>query len=290
MGTGNLSRNIFYRVWPWLIILATWLTLAGSVPASAQTEGDTLGLPVKPKNADDPSAFLSRLEVFNEFQHYEGGLNLNQTVIRNILKIGKKFTTRLDIPFVHNGFQSKGFDEFGLGDISFRLLGYKLLETRKAVFTASVEIQLNTAASPLLGTGKNIFLPVITYTDVLKGNRDLISVVLQQANSFGGDQERADLSFTKIQSIYLHFWTRRFWTVFADEFFIDYENGGTSMILKGRVIGAPTPRMNIWGQWNAGLYGQFVTRYQWGMEVGIRYLMLRSMSLNTSRRHKSKAE
>ena len=43
----------------------------------------------------------------------------------------------------------------GIGDISFRLLGYKFFEKSKSAFTVSIEISLNTAESPILGTGKN---------------------------------------------------------------------------------------------------------------------------------------
>src|SRR5688572_3620151 len=52
-------------------------------------------------NADDPSQFFTRIEVYNELQYYdESGLYLNQAVFRTVLKIGKRFTTRLDIPLV----------------------------------------------------------------------------------------------------------------------------------------------------------------------------------------------
>jgi len=269
------------------IILAPLLSLL-ILPAGilAQTPADSLEVKQKPANADDPSAFFTRLEVFNEFQHYESGIELNQTVVRNIIKLGKRFTTRIDVPFVHNSFSSPaGYDQFGLGDISFRLLGYKIKETRKSAFTVSLEIQLNTAASPILGTGKNLLIPVITYSDVLKGNKNIVSVVLQQVNSFGGDENRADISFTKIQPIFLHFWSKRFWTVVADELFIDYkDDAATSMIFKARMVNAPTPRLNIWLQGNVGLYGDFVARYQWGAEVGLRYFLLRSMNFNNQKK------
>ena len=251
---------------------------------AAQTSSDSTQINQKPKNADDPSSFFTRVEVFNEFQHYESELNLDQTVIRTIVRIGKKFTTRLDVPLVHNGFAPQGIDEFGLGDISFRLLGYKLRESPFGAVTASIEIQLNTADSPLLGTGKNLLIPVITYTDLLKTKKDLISGVLQQVITVGGDKERKDLNFTKIQAIYLHFWTKQLWSVAADEIFIDYEHDAhTSMIFKGRMVTAPTPRLNVWLQGNVGLYGDFVARYQWGMEAGFRYFLLRSMNLKKQR-------
>jgi hypothetical protein len=259
------------------------ILLAGGT--HAQSPVDSIDVKQKSANADDPSAFFTRLEVFNEFQHYESGINLNQTVIRTIIKIGKRFTTRVDIPLVHNSFDSPaGYVQFGLGDISFRLLGYKLFETKRSAFTASLEVQLNTAQSPLLGTGKNLLIPLLTYSKLLEGNRNIVSGTFQQVITVGGDENRKDLSFSKIQAIFLHYWSRRLWTVVADEIFIDYIKGGTSMIFKGRMTGAPTPRLNVWLQGNVGLYGDFVGRYQWGTEVGLRYFLLRSMNFSNQKR------
>jgi len=255
-----------------------------SICVHAQSTTDSLEIKQKHANADDPTSFVTRLEVFNEFQHFDraGGFGLNQTVIRNIIKIGKRFTTRLDVPLVNNTVPNpSGYSSFGLGDISIRLLGFKFRETKRNAITASVEYQFNSASSPILGTGKNILIPVISYSNLLKGNKNLVFVLLQQANSIGGDKERADISFTKIQSALLHFWSRRLWTVVADELFIDYtHDAATSMILKCRMTGAPNPRLNMWGQVNAGLYGDFIGRYNWGAEVGCRFFLLRSMNFN----------
>lgn len=257
------------------------ICLAGNL--FAQTSTDSLSsLPVpRVISADDPSQFLSRVEIFNEFQHYDkiGGYNLNQTVVRTIVKLGKRFTTRVDIPFVNNTFSyPQGYEKFGLGDLSFRLLGYKIHQAKRSAVTASVEISLNTASTPAQGSGKNMVIPVISYTSFLKDYKTLVAFVFQQTNSFSGDESRPDLSFSKLQGVLLHYWNKRAWSVVAPELFIDYINGGTSMILKGRMAFAPTPRINIWAQLNGGLYGDFVTRYNWGAEVGCRYFVIRKKS------------
>jgi len=239
---------------------------------------DTILQKIANTNADDPSQFLTRVEIFNEFQHYDraGGFNFNQTVVRTIVKLGKRFTTRLDVPLVNNSFPyPQGYSSFGLGDISFRLLGYKIRETKRSAITASLELSLNTASTQAQGTGKNMIIPLITYSSLLKDNKTIFVVTLQQANSFSGDKDRADISFSKIQAILLHYWSRKLWSVAGPELYIDYINGGTSMILKGRMVNAPTPRINLWAQANVGLYGDFVARYNWGAEVGCRYFMIR---------------
>src|SRR5436189_6453398 len=71
----------------------------------AQNSADTVKQEQLKKNADDPANFLTRVEFFNELQHYERNGNdfyVNQTTLRTILKLGKRFTTRIDLPYVYN--------------------------------------------------------------------------------------------------------------------------------------------------------------------------------------------
>ena len=231
--------------------------------------------------ADDPSQFFTRIELFNELQNYNKfnqDFYINQTVLRTIVQIGKRFTTRVDVPFVNNTFTAADYKQSGLGDISFRLLGYKFGEKPKSAFTASIEISMNTAASPLLGTGKNLVIPVVSYTKVIPKKKMIFSMIFQQTNSVGGDEERADISFSKLQCILLKTLTRKTWVVLAPEWFFDYVHGGVSMNLRGRLTHAPTPRMNIWATPSAGVFGDFIGRYQWSADIGVRYFLLKEMN------------
>jgi hypothetical protein len=250
--------------------------IAFAVISHAQTVKDTLNSKIIGKQADDPSDFLTRVEVFTEFQHYRN-YNLDLSTFRAILKLGRRFTTRIDIPVNYNSLEtSAGYNQSGLGDITFRLLGYKIIETPKSAVTASIEVSLNTAQSPLLGTGKNLLIPVVSYTAVLDPKRVLLSFVLQQANSFSGDEKRANISFSKLQTILITIWSRKIWTVAAPEFYLDYIHGGLSMDLAGRFVYAPIPRINLWVQAGAGLFGDFAGRYIWSTQIGGRYFFMKN--------------
>ena len=96
-------------------------------------------------------------------------------------------------------------------------------------------------------------------------------MIFQQTNSVGGDEERADISFSKLQCILLKTLTRKTWVVLAPEWFFDYVHGGVSMNLRGRLTHAPTPRMNIWATPSAGVFGDFIGRFQWSVDIGVRY-------------------
>src|SRR6187431_57800 len=179
----------------------------------AQNSADTVKQEQIKKNADDPANFLTRVEFFNELQHYERNGNdfyVNQTTLRTILRIGKRFTTRIDLPYVYNSINTQAnYKQSGIGDISFRLLGYKFFEKPLSAFTVSIEISMNTAQSPILGTGKNVLIPVVSYSQFIPKKKILFSFVLQQANSINGDDNRANISFTKLQAIFIKYWSRR---------------------------------------------------------------------------------
>jgi len=251
-----------------------------SYQAAGQTTNDSTLQQQTLISGDDPSQFFTRLEFFSELQNFKRGSSdfyLNQTTFRSIVKLGKRFTTRLDIPFMYNSLPApEGVAKFGVSDISIRLLGYKFDENPRSALTASIELSLNTAASAYTGTGKNIVLPVISYTSIAKNKKQIIACVVQQALSFSGDENRSDISFTKVQLIYLRYWSRKTWSVIAPETYFDYVIGGTSMNLEGRFVFAPTQRLNLWLQGGTGVFGDFALRYQWGAEVGSRHYLLRN--------------
>jgi hypothetical protein len=230
--------------------------------------------------ADDPTQFFTRTELFSELQHH-ADFYLNLTTLRSNVKLGKRFTTRIDIPFGYNSLSTPAkYKQFGLSDISFRLLGYKFFESPKSAFTASVEFSLNTAQSSLLGTGKNLIIPMVSFSTRLNQQKMILAFVLQQTNSFSGDPERADLSFTKFQPVLINTWSKKMWTVLAPEIFVDYIKGGVSMNLEGRTALALSPRFSVWTMAGAGIFGDFIARYNWSLEVGCRYFFLRNTLLN----------
>ncbi len=259
-----------------LLLLFTIFWYSGN--ALAQNAQDTSSNPKPKKNVDDPSQFFTRAEVFNEFQHYENDVNINQSVLRVIFKIGKRFTTRVDFPFVVNSFTSPAeFKQSGIGDISLRLLGYQFFENPKSAFTGSIEVSLNTAQSPILGLGKNLVIPLVTYSKLLPKQKLLFAAAFQQANSVSGDESRSKVSFSKLQILFIRTISGKSWVVLAPEWFLDYVHGGLSMNLRSRFTHAPTPRMNLWITPSAGIFGDFPGRYQWSLDVGGRYFFLRDL-------------
>lgn len=229
---------------------------------------------------DDPSQFLTRTEVFNELQYRKGVGYLNMFTARAVVALGKRMTTRVDIPVLYNSAPVEGYDHSGLGDISVRLLGYKIMESRRAAMLASVEFSFNTAQSRLLGTGKNIISPVIAYSWRIPQQKSVVAFVVQQFYSLWGDESRNDISWTKVQGLHLHAWSKRIWTLANAELYFDHlQNGRASMNLEGALYYRVSGRFALWIKGGAGLFGDHPARYTWSAETGLRYLMMRKSAL-----------
>jgi hypothetical protein len=262
------------RIWYMFFLLL----LAGV--SQAQNSPDTMKAQEQRTNADDPSNFLTRVEVYNELQHHENDFYFNQTVLRNIVQFGKRFSTRLDVPVVYNSFTSSANQQqFGIGDISFRLLGYKIIENPKRAITASIEVSLNTAQSNLLGTGKNMLTPLISYSLVIPKKKTLLALSLMQTNSVSGDETRSNVSFSKLQFIIIKSLSQKSRIVLAPEWFIDYVKGGVSMNLRSRYTYIPKPLINIWVSPSVGIFGDFIGRYKWSLDIGSRFFLFRKENL-----------
>lgn len=260
-------------------VLLTGSMLAVSCIASAQVAQDSVQSQIQNTAlSNDPTQFFSRTELFSELQQLKSGEYVNMTTFRTILRFRKRFTTRLDIPYVYNSTSSGIEKQSGLGDISFRLLGYRILDSRKSGILASLEISMNTAESALLGTGKNIIVPSLAYSTVLKERRTILALSFQQFNSVSGDEKRANLSYSKLQAILIHMISRRVWTVVMPEIYIDYIKGGTSMNLEGQLGYRITRAFGTWFKAGVGLYGEHPARYRSTTEIGCRVFLSKPKS------------
>ena len=222
---------------------------------------------------DDPSQVLTRFELFNELQRLQNGEDRNVTTFRSVVGFAKRFTTRIDIPLVYYSGEVADYDQFGLGDISVRLLGYKLIDSKSSALLASVEFSFNTAQSPLLGTGKNMIIPVVSYSRLYMKQQTIVALSFQQYYSLWGDDNRKDIAFSKMQFYYLKGWTKKVWTLLLPEVYMDHKTTAFSMDIELSVYYRLSPNLAVWGKGGIGLFGDHPARYDWTTEVGLRYLL-----------------
>lgn len=223
---------------------------------------------------EDPANIRARVSAFSELQALQNGNYLLVSTARANIPIGKGFSTRLDIPYVYYSKSVANYDQYGLGDISLRLLGYQVFQNPKAALIASIECSFNTAASPLLGSGKNIIIPVVAYSRYFPKNRTITAISFQQFYSVSGDANRDDISFTKLQFYYIKALSNKFATLVLPELFFNHLEGDISMNIEANLFYKVSNRIAGWGKGGVGLFGDFAGRYNWTSEIGVRYLIV----------------
>ncbi len=224
---------------------------------------------------DDPSQFITRAELFDKLIWLQSEELLNFTTFRSVIALGHRFSTRFEIPFMYNTVSASGYDQAGLGDISVRLLGYKIRQTPNSAIAASIEFSFNTAQSPLLGTGKNVIVPLISYSRIYSEQKTVVALLYEHLYSVWGDELRQDINWSKFQVYYVKGWSKDVSSIVLPEFIFDYVNGGTSMNLEASVFYKFTGRISIWGKGGVGIFGDHMLRYNYMTEAGIRYFMMR---------------
>lgn len=255
--------------------LACGLILWSPVSLGQEQQDSTVLVDQSGMAQDDPSNVFTRVELFNEYQQTTAGQPVNITTFRGIMAIGKRFTTRIDIPFIALPTVSSTEATSGLSDISVRLLGYKILAARRHAVLASMELSMPTAQSPLLGSGRYVITPVIAYSSVFPRTKSILALTYQDYFSFGGDESRQHIRWMRMQFYYIQPWSRRVWTLVLPEYFFDYANGGSSMNLEAFGFYRISNRFSCWVKGGAGLFGEHPARYEWTSEVGVRLLFWR---------------
>jgi len=226
---------------------------------------------------EDPSNIITRVVLFNEHQKLKSGEFLNVTTARTVVAIGKRFTTRLDIPVAYNSTSIPGVEQFGLGNISLRLLGYRVYGSPSAALLTSIEFSFNTATSPLLGTGKNVIIPTVSYSWINPKKLRILALSFQQFYSLWGDDSRKDISFTRLQGYYIQGFSKKFLMVALPELYIDYLVYKPSMNLEIKAAYRINKRLAVWTSAGAGLFGDHPARYKWDTELGVQYLLNRNI-------------
>ncbi len=225
---------------------------------------------------DDPSNIFTRVELFNEYQTSTNGDVMNATTARGIMAIGKRFTTRFEVPYISLPRTTSTEATSGIGDVSARLLGYKILQSRRTAMIASVEVSFPTAQSPLLGFGRYIITPVVAYSIYMPNRKAVLAFTYQEYFSFGGDESRAHVRWTRVQMYHIRPWSRRVWTLILPELYYDHATSGFSMNLEATGYYRMSNRFAFWLKGGAGLFGDHPARYAWTVEGGVRLLIWRN--------------
>jgi hypothetical protein len=125
----------------------------------------------------------------------------------------------------------------------------------------------------LLGTGKNIIIPTITYSHLFPKEKIILAFSFQQFNSLWGDESRQQVNFSRLQAFFIKGWTKKIWMLILPELYVDYVNPGASMTMEATLFYRLSGHFAVWAKGGAGLFGDHPARYQWTTEAGVRYFL-----------------
>ncbi|RWQ15768.1 hypothetical protein [Mesorhizobium sp.] len=151
--------------------------------AEAQEAKDTSGT--------NPAVLTRTLAISNEYRFLPGDEYYDITNLRYTEPfLDGKASVRLTVPL--DGTDLTGDDEFGIGDVAAKFSWIPYLSRRQA-FILSTEIYAPTASEDVLGTGKWVAAPGLTWA-YFASPEIIIAPAYIHSFSFGGDSDREDVN------------------------------------------------------------------------------------------------
>lgn len=167
----------------WRTLQAMAVMAMAAVPAAAQDEKDTSGT--------NPAVLTRTLQISNEYRFLPGGEYYDQMLIRYTEPFwAGKGSVRLTLPVEATDLADD--DEVGIGDIAAKFSWIPHVDRHQA-FVLSTEVYAPTASEDVLGTGKWVVAPGLTWA-YFASPEVIIAPAYIQNLSFAGEDDRADVN------------------------------------------------------------------------------------------------
>jgi len=171
---------------------------------------------------NDLAVLRSRFEIKNEFINGPGEGDSNSVVTRLDGAVNRKLAFRIDMPYVMDlsNVSQPGVSQ-GWGDLLLR--GSAVIKkTPWAGFTGLCDFWFDTAEARNLGSGKDSIGPAIA-ANLKNSVKDLmVSAVVQQKVSYGGDSSRNDINRSKVELTFDDSHFERVWLQMTAAVFYDW--------------------------------------------------------------------
>jgi len=229
---------------------------------------ETLAAKKTEKKGVDPTDFLIRLEVTNEYLNLPGGGHQNYTTPRGDYVIDGKALLRLDVPIAYADLSGRD-SAFGLGDVRFR---FGALLFRKPIAAAAIgaDVFFDTATAQDLGLGKYVVGPVAVVSfypaDWLR-----IYPNIKYRTSVAGDSARPEVNYFQVDVPFEFSLPRNWWIEVEPRTIVDFEDNERLTLLiefeTGKLI---TKHIGLWVRPKFFVTG--TKPYDFAVETGFRYL------------------
>jgi hypothetical protein len=221
-----------------------------------------------------PTDFRSRVELRNEYQELSGNGYRNLIIPRLEYAVTGSVLFRIEVPYIwYEPGVSGGSGSSGIGDLLARG-AWRAVQSEGFALVLATDVIFDTALDDRLGQGRTVLAPhVFAAIDVPKYNSTFFPNI-QHYFSIGGDQNRADVSFTTLKANLLTRWPKSVYTFLEPQFTIDWERdsrvGLTIELEVGKLV---SKNVAIWARPGIGvIHNDLPQVYNWNFEVGVRYI------------------
>lgn len=227
------------------------------------------------KYGTDPTAIVGRMQLSSTYRDLPQGGQGIDNVARVDLPFRGNYLFRVDAPFYNwsDSHRPGTTSVQGISDLAVTA-GWRVYNTPEYAFLVGVSSTMPTATETGLGLGKYTTGPVIFTGRFLPRWDSLLSALITQQVSVGGDPARNSVNVTKAQIQINTFWGANGWSVVDADWRIDWERSTRSSMTLQVELGR-----NVVGKWGVfvrpgiGIYGQDLPgAYAWNITGGIRYM------------------
>ncbi len=227
------------------------------------------------KYGTDPTAIVGRVQLTSTYRDLPQGGQGIDTVARVDLPYQGNYVLRIDAPFLNwNDPHRPGTTSVqGFSDLAITT-GWRAYNTPEYAVLLGVMSTFPTATESQLSLGKYTISPVIFTGRFLPRWNSLLSALITQQVSVGGDSARNSVNVSKAQIQINTFWGANGWSVVDADWRVDWERNTRSSMTLELELGR-----NVVGKWGLfvrpgiGIYGQDLPgAYAWNITGGIRYM------------------
>ena len=227
------------------------------------------------KYGTDPTAIVGRVQLSSTYSGLPQGGRGIDTVARVDLAFRGNYLLRVDAPFLNWSDPNRpGTTSVqGFSDLAVTA-GWRAYNTPEYAVVLGVISTLPTAAETGLSLGKYTVGPTIFTGRFLPRWDSLLSGIITQQVSVGGDPARNSVNVSKAALQINTFWGAHGWSIVHADWRVDWERSTRSSMTLELELGR-----NVVGKWGVfvrpgiGIYGQDLPgAYAWNINGGIRYM------------------
>ena len=222
----------------------------------------------------DPTAIVGYYEFHYQHDSLPAGERVENAVAIASLALTPSWLLRVTMPYVWDApNQPDTSNKHGAGDLQVRTAARVYTSPYWALLVGT-DVLFPTASSEQLGSGKYAVGPGIAAAAPVPMLRSLVSVIVQNFNSVGGDPGRQKINFAQFQPAISTFWSEHWYSTLEPFVNVDWNRDSkTGMNLEAEIGYHFENRWEVFVHPGVGLWGKDLQAgYDWIVQCGVRWV------------------